>query len=294
MEIKAQFERSPAFGNARDERGVVTTSQMNNDDIGGNKKEDWDERWSMTASMENFIPGPAWRKQLILKFLRRYTTESDLVADFGCGCGVFLSHLVREMPGIHPIGIDQSETGLKYAQQQIPSADFFLCDLSQDRESFCKEIQGKIHLAVCSEVLEHMENPIIALKNIKSCLAFNGILIVTVPGGPLTFYKKNLGHLKHYTSTSLGTLLGKAGFNVIDIFCAGFPFYNLYEVLIMLRGKKLIKDVENSKTSGFSNMPASVRVASAFFRLVMNFNINFTQWGWQLLAIAQKNEEELG
>ncbi|MDR1875264.1 MAG: class I SAM-dependent methyltransferase [Synergistaceae bacterium] len=262
-----------------------------NKDIGGNKKEEWDERWAHTALMENCIPGPVWRKRVILGLLRRYAVRASLVADFGCGCGVFLSYLAQTMPEVQLVGVDQSETGVAYAQRQTPSAKFFLGDLSQSKKVFLEELRNKVDVGVCSEVLEHMENPAAALQNIKSCLVpREGTLIVTVPGGPLTPYKKNLGHLRHYTRKSLEALLRQAGFDVIDTLAAGFPFYNIYELLIWLRGRRLIKEVDAAH-SDFSGMPAGVRAASAALRFLMRFNINAVPWGWQIIAAARKRQE---
>ncbi|MDR1580475.1 MAG: class I SAM-dependent methyltransferase [Synergistaceae bacterium] len=141
-------------------------------------------------------------------------------------------------------------------------------------------------------VLEHLEQPGIVLKNIKICMRENSLLIVTVPGGPLSAYKKNLGHLRHYTKNSLRNILELSGLRVISTLAAGFPFFNLYEFLIMLRGERLIGDVDSAKEAGYCGMPLSVRFSSAVLRCLMSFNLDYTPWGWQIIAIARKDERD--
>ncbi len=133
--------------------------------------------------------------------------------------------------------------------------------------------------AVCTEVLEHIEDPAILLRNAAEYMAPGCQLIVTVPGGPMCEFYRHIGHRRHYTTDSLGEVLGRAGFQVTHTYAAGFPFFNLFRVAITLRGDKLVADA-TGKPSG------PMRAAMALFDFLFRFNLR--RWGWQILAVARK------
>ena len=61
----------------------------------------------------------------------------------------------------------------------------------------------------------------------------------------------------------------------------GFPFFNLYRLMVILRGEKLIADA-----GGTRELPVGARLAMACFRFLFRFNGPGP--GWQLLAVARK------
>ena len=53
--------------------------------------------------------------------------------------------------------------------------------------------------AVCSEVLEHVDEPVVLLRNARSWLAPGCRLVVTVPGGPMSAFDRHIGHRRHFS-----------------------------------------------------------------------------------------------
>ena len=80
-------------------------------------------------------------------------------------------------------------------------------------------------------------------------------------------------------------MLKKSGFNVEKIQMAGFPFYNLYRLVVIMRGKKIISDVDIKNNNKF------IKLISFFlmkiFDLLFKFNINYFPFGWQVFVIAK-------
>ena len=70
-------------------------------------------------------------------------------------------------------------------------------------------------VCLCLEVLEHIQDDALAAREIARVLEPGGILIVAVPH---TYYwpqyKELIGHLRHYTRSSLTDLLESAGLRV--------------------------------------------------------------------------------
>jgi hypothetical protein len=132
---------------------------------------------------------------------------------------------------------------------------------------------------VCSEVLEHVDDPRSVLANCVPYLAAGCRVVVTVPGGPMTAYDRHIGHRRHYTRQELARLLRDAGFEVDKSTGAGFPVFNVYRLLLRALGSRLIT------VAGESSMMsrAAMRTFSVGFRL----NGRLSPLGWQRIAIGR-------
>jgi SAM-dependent methyltransferase len=69
---------------------------------------------------------------------------------------------------------------------------------------------------VCLNVIEHLQDDVLALRNILNILGEHGRAIILVPNGPGLYGSLDevLGHCRRYTSDSLTELAQKAGFRV--------------------------------------------------------------------------------
>ena len=70
---------------------------------------------------------------------------------------------------------------------------------------------------------------------------------------------RHIGHRRHFTPADLAQVLGAAGFTVETATGAGFPFFNLYRLTVILRGARLKDDASGEPG-------ALLRFASAVFR----------------------------
>lgn len=101
-----------------------------------------------------------------------------VVLDVGCGNGVISRHLGRQ--GYNVLGIDVSEKTIQTARSlnDLPNVKFEVISAEN------LVAQGNLYDAViCSEVLEHLDNPSALLKTLYQTLKADGQLIVTVPNG---------------------------------------------------------------------------------------------------------------
>lgn len=98
------------------------------------------------------------------------------VLDMGCGTGEHLTQYVAQFfPSAVVYGVDSDEKSIRFAAQQYHRPNL--------------KFSGSIPENVCfdsiiaSEVLEHVENPYDLLLSLRSKLANDGLLVVTVPNG---------------------------------------------------------------------------------------------------------------
>ncbi len=116
-----------------------------------------------------------------------------------------------------------------------PYLDVTLTDVTKG-ESF-PQIVGGFDTVVCLNVIEHVDDDLDALGNIRRVLAPEGRAVVLVPQGPGLFgtLDEVLGHKRRYTSASLRQLAREAGFAVEAI----VPFNRVGTAAWWLNGRLL-------------------------------------------------------
>jgi hypothetical protein len=188
------------------------------------------------------------------------------------------------LPNAQFLGAELSESGVEISKRKAPQATFLVADLFQpgaDLQAFT----GWASHAVCSEVLEHVDDPAAFLCQARSYLAEGAGLIVTVPGGPMSAFDRHIGHRQHFTRESISRVLSEAGFRVEEVHLIGFPFFNLYRLTVIARGEKLVDEVQSGAEGGSS---ALAKFVMGIFRFLFRFNVSLTPFGWQVVAVARK------
>ena len=241
----------------------------------------WEHHWRQFSAATRLNPAQAFRRNLIFRLLGDSANQPcTSLLDVGCGSGDQLEALGNRYPDAQLAGIDRSRTGLTVTARSFPDALLFPVDL-EDRETIPDQLKNWASHAVCSEVLEHLDNPIAALGNLITCLKPGGQLVITVPGGPKSAFDRSIGHQRHYTAGQIKSDLQSAGYEVEIAAGAGFPSFNLYRLIVLMRGESLSADI-----SGHPSLPA--RAAMAVFRVLLKFWFFNTPWGWQVIALARK------
>jgi SAM-dependent methyltransferase len=243
--------------------------------------DDWNRHWREYHATAALNPAQAYRRKIIFEAL-----ELDAVGgkgrllEIGSGQGDMSRDLLASYPDLELFGIDLSQTAVEIASAKVPRGKFHQQDLTQPL-TIPEQYRGWATHAVCSEVLEHLDDPVAALKNIKACLAPGARLVITVPAGPMSAFDRHIGHRRHFSIERLEQTIRDAGLKVATLNGAGFPFFNLYRLTVVARGRRLIDDATKDTQLPLVGQ-AAIRVFSWLFRL----NQTKTQRGWQLLAVA--------
>ncbi len=243
--------------------------------------DDWNRHWKAYAQSAAANPAQAYRRLLIFRALDLLHAPKPVrLFEIGSGQGDLSRELKERVPDIELLGIDLSEMGVELARSKVPDGAFFQQDLARPMALPERYRRWATH-AVCSEVLEHLDDPLAALKNARSCLAPGGRLIITVPSGPMSAFDHHIGHRSHFTAARLREVIERAGLRVDALYGAGFPFFNLYRLTVILRGKKLIADADGER-----QLPKAARAAMRVFSTLFGFNADEGRFGWQLVAMA--------
>jgi SAM-dependent methyltransferase len=242
------------------------------------RPDDWDRHWAEYAGANAQNPAQAYRRHLILELLRSLDENSEQrILDVGSGTGAMAIELRRRFPHAAIVGIELSREGVERARIAVPSATFVQRDLLKDSEVEPR-LRGWATAAVCSEVLEHVDEPQHLLRGVVPYLEQGCRLVVTVPGGPMSAFDRSIGHRHHFTPDSLSKVLQESGLRVEVAQRAGFPFFNLYRLVVIARGKQVTRDVGGESATASAAM-------SAFGRL-FRLNLDRSPFGWQIVAVA--------
>lgn len=244
-------------------------------------RDDWEQHWDAYAESVRSNPAQRLRRSVISRMLQ-LDGRSARVLDIGCGQGDLVAELHDAHPHAELCGIDYSQSGLDVATRKVPSARFLRQDLLQTGDP-APGLAGWASHAVCSEVLEHVDDPVTLLRNAAGYLAPGCRLVVTVPGGPMSAFDRHIGHRQHFTVERLRQVLVDAGYRVEKSTGVGFPLFNLYRLVVIQRGESLIREVASRSTRGSSQ---AARVGMAAFDVLLRLGAPESRWGWQIVALA--------
>lgn len=255
---------------------------------GDARPDDWDAHWAQYDAGAARNPAQRWRHRLLLQALAPAGAPAPArLLDVGSGQGDFAALAQRTWPAAGILGLELSETGCRLAAGKVPDAEFRAVDLLAGAVPAPGHAGWATH-AVCSEVLEHVDDPAGLLRAAAGWMAPGCRLVATVPGGPMSAFDRHIGHRRHFTPAQLGTLLAEAGFEVERADGAGFPFFNLYRVVVIARGRRLIADVAGGPAGDDAAISPLAGLAMDLFDRLFALNPSTGRLGWQITAVARK------
>ncbi len=145
--------------------------------------------------------------------IRPYTGRR--VLEIGAGMGNLTKQLARRRERYVASDIDREHLRrLEKRLRHHVNLETALCDLSQaaDFEPFHEAVDT----VICLNVLEHIEDDLGALHNIRGALTAGGRAVILVPEGQSVYGKLDevLGHFRRYSHEQLRGRLEEAGFAV--------------------------------------------------------------------------------
>ena len=137
------------------------------------------------------------------------------VLELGAGIGNMTQHLSRGRKAYVASDIDEEHMArLKVRFRGRPNFQIRKCDL-QASEDF-EPLRQSFDTVVCLNVVEHVKDDLLALRNIHSALEAGGRAIILVPQDQKAYgtLDEVLGHYRRYSEDQLRRRMEEAGFEV--------------------------------------------------------------------------------
>jgi SAM-dependent methyltransferase len=173
----------------------------------------------------------------IIKYLKK--KKPGKILDLGCGMGWFMSALSKKWD---KEGVDCSQFALKNASN-------FCHTVLSDVLFYTQKCNKRFDYILLSHVIEHLNNPVLVIRNIKKLLKKNGELILETPDFDSPAARlfndrfrllNDPTHISLFTLDSLTRLLRDNGYKINNIIFPYFntPYFNKKNLLKMLNYKK--------------------------------------------------------
>jgi SAM-dependent methyltransferase len=151
------------------------------------------------------------RNKVILWAINNYCSDFHSLLEIGCGTGFVLNAIRKEFLNAQVSGSEIHSNGLAYASIRLPGVE--LMQLDAQKLPFVDEYD----VIGAFDVIEHIKEDELVLKNIYNGLKPNGVCLITVPQHMWLWsdVDKDSLHQRRYSAAELHAKLKKVGFEIV-------------------------------------------------------------------------------
>lgn len=245
--------------------------------------------WEQLQGSSSLHPANRIRYSNIEKILSEFASANLLsgdaaIVDVGCGDGSLLKLLRRLMPDARACGFDISQTAILGNKGKFADVHFVVADAGTDfrLNNEVSSFEGKFDVVVSSEVIEHVEDDFIFVRNLTFLAKPGGLILITTQSGPrYQMDNEILGHLRHYPPDALHHLLNRFGLSEISVSRSGFPWLNIQKKLVDVFFKQIRGSIQKQPDL---NLVKKLILKVLFFI----YRLSIPGCGPQLTATARK------
>ena len=176
------------------------------------------------SGIENNLLQKFWHTRKLNEVLNITNNSNNLekILDVGCASGWFISQVNKKYHKASCFGIDIYDAAILYARKNYPKINFKVADANKIPYK-----EKTFDLVICTEVLEHVDNPKEVLLEIKRVLKKRGVTVIELDSGSMLFsiawfiwrqFKGKIwndAHLHSFNVKKLETLIKSCDFKIV-------------------------------------------------------------------------------
>ncbi|MFH0906094.1 MAG: class I SAM-dependent methyltransferase [archaeon] len=174
------------------------------------------------------------------------------ILEIGSGRGTYSNKIIRDFKNNN---IFLSDIDIKYVNKlktkYKDNSNISVCKIDITSKKDLSKINGSVNSVFALNVLEHINNDVLAMNNIYDKLSKNGKFIILVPAHKFLYncIDKKVGHYRRYTKKEMIEKIRKTKFKIKKIF-----YFNFLSVFAWyINGNIFKKEKINENAMGFYN-----------------------------------------
>ena len=179
------------------------------------------------AELGSSHPIEVMSRRRAIATIGRHAADLRVVLEVGCSSGYFLTELANALPSSLVMGSDNVAGLLQRLAQRHPGLPLLQFDIVR-----APLPDACVDAVIALNVLEHIEDDVTAVAQIRRILRPGGILYMEVPAGPMLFgvHDRVLMHDRRYAMRPTIRMLERAGFRIeraTHLGCLIYPAFAL-------------------------------------------------------------------
>ncbi len=213
----------------------------------------------------------AWMFEQVQPFM------NGRILEIGSGIGNISQYFIDAKSDI--VLSDIREEYCNALHKKFPKSEVLNLDLVHpDFDNVYNHLQGSFDSCFAMNVIEHIENDRLAMKNLVSLLKVGGKVLILVPAGPFLYndIDKGLFHFRRYTASMMNNL-----FQAAPLFLEKKWMFNALGIPAWFFGGKIMKkkEVEGKQMDLYDKLIPIARFLDW---------ITFRKMGLSIIALATK------
>jgi SAM-dependent methyltransferase len=227
----------------------------------------------------------ASRNDAVAQVKKIMPSAQSVIMEIGCSSGFLIRDLAKSFSESVIVGADVVKEPLYRLAKTLPGIPLIRFDLLQSPLP-----DQSVDALIMLNVLEHIEDDVLALQKAFNLLKPGGALIIEVPAGPYLYdsYDAELHHFRRYSTSELQAKLTQAGFKVSRKSHLGFVLFPAFAAVKLLnkwspfrKNKAVVRD-RAASTSGNGLVKLAMEFESMY---LASFQLPF---GIRVLMNAQR------
>lgn len=232
----------------------------------------------------------ASRLHALIELEKSIPNKSAVILEIGSSSGYLLKEIKTSFPESFLIGSDCIPEPLENIARKILDIPLIQFDLVN-----CPLPDNCVDVVVALNVLEHIKDDEVALKQMYRILKPDGYAIIEVPANPdlYDFYDEQLKHFRRYDIEALCDIARTSKFTIVRASHLGFFIYPAFRLMKLRNKRQKMENAAQSQTTMKKQIQFGGPIVNTILYVLMVFELYLGKivsypWGIRVLLILQK------